>query len=142
MITIDDVKLLSFPEFGDDRGRLAVVEGGADKNIPFDIKRIFYIYGTKPETVRGGHVNIYSEFFFINICGKSKIKVADQGLNERIFVLDKPNVGLYLPRMIWKEMYGFSPDSILLVISSEYYDKNEYINDLHTFKNYREGLLK
>jgi len=132
--TIDDVKIVSFPELGDERGRLVVIEGG--KQIPFDVKRVFYIYGSDSDVVRGQHANRDSEFCLINVCGQSKVKVIDQQANEKVFVLDKPHMGVYLPPMIWKNMYDFSVDSILLVLSSHYYDKAEYISD---FNEYLKG---
>ncbi len=128
---IDKVKMLTFKENSDDRGKLVVVEGL--KDIPFDIKRIFYIYGSDGDVVRGYHANRRTKFVLINLCGSSKVKVKN-GKSEEVFVLDKPNEGIYLPNMIWKEMYKFSSDSILLVLASELYDSNEYI------KNYTDFL--
>lgn len=127
---LDDVKMLSFKENGDDRGKLVVVEGMTD--IPFDIKRIFYIYGSDKNVVRGLHANRLTEFVLINVCGSSKVKVKN-GKAEQVYVLDKPHTGIYLPEMVWKEMYDFSPDSILLCLSSEHYDPQEYIRDYDSF---------
>ena len=123
-------RCLNFNELGDERGKLVVVEGTND--VPFDIKRIFYIYGSDTDVVRGCHANRKSEFVLINVCGSSKVKVFD-GQAEEIFLLDKPHTGIYLPKMVWKDMYDFSPDSILLVLSSEHYDSLEYIRDYNTF---------
>ena len=131
MSVIDDVKILNFPELGDNRGHLVVIESG--KNIPFIIKRIFYIYGSDSDVIRGKHANRQSEFCLINVSGTSKIKAVDRKGNEKIFVLDRPHTGIYLPPMIWKDMYDFSPDSILLVLSSEYYDSEEYVRDYYQF---------
>ena len=117
---------LSFRENGDERGKLVVVEGL--KDIPFQIARIFYIYGSDREVVRGCHANRKSEFVLINVCGSSKVKVMG-GKEEQVVVLDKPHTGVYLPRMVWKEMYDFSQDSILLCLASEAYDPTEYIRD-------------
>jgi len=133
MNTINDVKKLEFSELGDDRGHLVVVEGG--KNIPFDIKRIFYIYGSDSDVVRGQHANRRSEFCLINVSGTSKVKVIDRNGNSKIFNLDRPHIGVYLPAMIWKDMYDFSSDSVLLVLSNEYYDKSEYIRNYDDFIN-------
>jgi RimJ/RimL family protein N-acetyltransferase/dTDP-4-dehydrorhamnose 3,5-epimerase-like enzyme len=127
MRTVDDVKELEFPQLGDDRGNLVVVEGG--QNIPFEIKRIFYIYGSDADVVRGQHANKRSSFCLINMSGQSKVKVTDIFGGEKIFVLDRPHIGLYLPTMIWKDMYEFSEDSVLLVASDEQYDGSEYIRD-------------
>jgi len=131
MNTINDVKMLEFPQLGDDRGHLVVVEG--NKNIPFDIKRIFYIYGSDPDVIRGQHANRRSEFCLINVSGTSKVKVIDRNGNSAIFNLDHPHTGIYLPAMIWKDMYDFSSDSVLLVLSNEYYDKSEYIRNYDDF---------
>lgn len=124
-------KLLEFPELGDERGHLVVIENL--KDIPFDIKRIFYIYGTKPNVVRGQHANRISKFVLINLCGSCKIKV-DDGKNEEVIVLDKPHHGIYLDRMVWKDMYDFSEDSILLVLSDSPYIKDEYVRDINILK--------
>ncbi|MGL4866435.1 MAG: sugar 3,4-ketoisomerase [Cetobacterium sp.] len=124
-------KLLSFPQLGDDRGHLVVVEGM--KNIPFEIKRMFYIYGTKEDVVRGQHANRKSEFVLINLAGSCKIKV-DDGRNEEIIVLDKAHEGIYLDKMVWKDMYDFSENSILLVLSNQSYDSEEYVRDYAKFK--------
>ena len=123
-------KLLKFKDLGDERGKLVVVEG--EQDIPFNIKRVFYIYGSDSTVVRGCHANIESEFVLINVAGSSKIKITD-GKNEKIVELTKPMDGVYLPKMIWKEMYDFSPDSVLLVLASEHYIDNEYIRDYDEF---------
>lgn len=121
-------ELLEFQELGDERGQLVVIENL--KDIPFEIKRIFYIYGTKPNIIRGQHANKISRFVLINLAGKCKIKVND-GENEEIIILDKPHCGVYLDRMVWKDMYDFSEDSILLVLSDSVYLKDEYIRDIN-----------
>lgn len=127
---IDRHKMIEFEQNGDDRGKLVVVEGM--KDVPFDIKRIFYIYGSDTTVVRGQHANRRSQFVLINVCGSSKVKVTD-GKKEEIFVLDKPHTGIYLPKMLWKDMYDFSEDSILLVLASEGYDSSEYIRDFDEY---------
>ena len=126
-----DIKILRFTEKGDSRGRLVVVEGKQD--VPFEIKRIFYIYGSDADVVRGKHANRHSEFVLINVAGSSKIRVVDSAENEVIIHLNHPHTGIYLPAMVWKEMYDFSPDSVLLVLSNEHYDPNEYIRDYDEF---------
>ena len=119
-------KLLNFKDLGDERGKLVVVEG--EKDIPFEIKRVFYIYGSDSTVVRGQHANLNSEFVLINVAGTSKVKITD-GKNEEIVVLDKPMKGVYLPKMVWKEMYDFSSDSVLLVLANTHYDGKEYIRN-------------
>lgn len=131
MYDIDKVSMLEFHQHGDARGHLVVIEGGQD--IPFEIRRIFYIYGSKPDVVRGQHANRRTEFMLINVAGTSKVRVKDGLGNERVFHLDRPHTGIYLPRMIWKDMYDFSEDSVLLVLASEHYDPEEYIRDYDEF---------
>lgn len=124
-------KILEFGEYGDERGSLVVAECG-DRDVPFVVKRVFYMYGSDSEVVRGQHANRLTEFVLINVSGKSKVKV-DNGFESEIIELDKPRMGLYLPTMLWKDMYDFSEDSVLLVLASEHYDSAEYIRDYDTF---------
>ncbi len=123
-------KILEFPELGDERGNLVVVEGGTQ--IPFEIKRMFYIYGSDATVVRGQHANRLSEFVLINVSGKSKVRVTD-GDEEVIVELDKPKMGLYLDKMVWKDMYDFSEDSVLIVLANTHYDGTEYIRDYEEY---------
>jgi dTDP-4-dehydrorhamnose 3,5-epimerase-like enzyme len=126
-------QMLEFPQIkDDDRGAMVVVEGWQD--IPFDIKRIFYIYGSDDIVVRGQHANRKTEFVLINVAGQSKVTVRDGKGNEAVFSLNRPHTGIYIPKMYWKEMYDFSSDSVLLCLASEHYDPNEYI------RNYDEYL--
>ena len=128
---IDDVRLLEFKEFGDERGHLVVAEGG--DICPFNINRVFYIYGSDHDVVRGKHANRVAEFVLINVSGTSKVRVKDGRGGEKEFSLDHPHTGLYLPKMVWKEMYDFSADSVLLCLASEHYRPDEYIRDYDAF---------
>ena len=132
MYNLNKVKKLEFSQHGDERGHLVVVEGKRD--IPFDIKRVFYIYGSDSDIIRGQHANRHTEFVLVNVVGKSKIRVMDGEGNEAIFCLNHPHTGVYLPTMVWKEMYDFSPDSVLFVLASECYNPNEYIRNYDDFK--------
>ena len=131
MHNMNKVQMLEFPQHGDERGHLVVVEGESD--IPFAIKRMFYIYGSDHDVIRGQHANIRSEFVLINVAGSSKVKVKDGEGNEAIYCLNRPHTGIYLPTMVWKDMYDFSPDSVLLVLSNEHYDQTEYIRNYDEF---------
>ena len=131
MQLIKQVQMLEFPQFEDDRGHLVIVEG--KQNIPFEIKRVFYIYGSDKDAIRGQHANRRSEFVLINVSGSSKVKVKDGEGNEVVFLLNRPNMGIFLPKMISKEMYDFSKDSILLCLSSEHYDSSEYIKNYNDY---------
>lgn len=126
------VQMLEFSQKGDERGHLVIVEGM--KDIPFEIKRVFYIYGSDDKVVRGQHANRKSEFVLINVAGTSKVRVRDGKGNEAVFSLNRPHTGIYLPKMVWKDMYDFSEDSVLLCLASEYYDAGEYIRDYGTFE--------
>ena len=128
---IQKVQTLEFNQKGDERGHLVVVEGNQD--IPFDIKRIFYIYGSDKDIIRGQHANKKSEFVLINVAGTSKIRVRDGRGNETVYSLFRPHTGIYLPRMVWKDMYDFSENSVLLCLASEHYDPEEYIRDYNEF---------
>ena len=118
--------ILEFKDLGDQRGKLVVIEG--KKSIPFDIKRVFYIYGSDSTVIRGQHANRESEFVLINVAGTSKVRITD-GKEEMIVELNRPMMGVYIPSMIWKDMYDFSSDSVLLVLASTHYDGSEYIRD-------------
>ena len=122
--------ILHFRDLGDERGKLVVIEGG--QAIPFEIKRVFYIYDSDATVVRGQHANRESEFVLINVAGKSKVRITD-GKEEFVAVLDRPMMGIYIPKMVWKDMYDFSPDSVLLVLASTHYDGGEYIRDYDTY---------
>lgn len=126
---------LYFQELGDERGNLVVAE--VKRNIPFDIKRIFYMYGSDNKVVRGQHANKNSEFVLINVKGSCTVKV-DTGKEMTVINLDKPHKGLYLNKMVWKEMYNFSEDSVLIVLSNMVYDSEEYIRDYQEFKKMME----
>lgn len=122
--------VLQFANLGDARGNLVVIEGG--RTIPFDIKRIFYIYGSDSEVVRGQHANRNSEFVLINVAGSSKVRITD-GTETFDVKLDRPMMGVYIPRMLWKDMYDFSEDSVLLVLANTHYDGKEYIRDFEEY---------
>ena len=130
---IEKCRLIEFPQKGDARGHLVIVEG--NKDIPFRIERVFYIYGSDREVIRGRHANYRSEFVLINVAGTSKVK----GDDGEKFHLDRPHTGIYLPKLIWKDMYDFSADSVLLCLASEHYDADEYIRDYDAYLEVMRG---
>lgn len=123
----EQYKIIKFRDLGDDRGNLVVIEGDG-MDIPFDIKRVFYIYGSDATVVRGQHANRQSEFLLVTVSGSCKVRVTN-GHEEEIVELNEPGKGLYLPKMMWKDMYDFSADSVLVVMSNMHYDGSEYIRD-------------
>jgi dTDP-4-dehydrorhamnose 3,5-epimerase-like enzyme len=128
--------IIEFKDLGDERGKLVVIEGG--QSIPFDIQRVFYIYGSDSTVIRGQHANKESEFVLINVAGQSKVRITDSH-EEFIVNLDRPMIGVYIPKMVWKDMYAFSEDSVLLVLASTHYDGAEYIRD---YEEYRAMMEK
>ena len=123
-------KVLEFKEYGDERGNLVVAEG--EKDIPFEIKRVFYMYGSDPGIIRGRHANRNSQFVLINVAGTSRVRL-DDGFTTKVVELDKPRMGLYIAPMVWKDMYDFSPDSVLLCLSDANYDDSDYIRNYDEF---------
>lgn len=123
-------KLIDIKVFGDDRGKLASFENNS--NIPFDLKRVFYIFDTKSAVSRGCHANKNSEFLLVVISGSCKVKL-DDGKEIIDISLSDPHKALYIDKMIWKEMYDFSYNSVLLVLTNTYYDEKEYIRDYDEF---------
>ena len=131
------VKMLKFPLMPittvvDIAPRSVMIRGLQD--VPFEIKRFFFIFGSgNIGLIRGKHANRKSEFVLFNISGKSKVKVIDEDRSETVYELNDPQDAVYLPRMIWKEMYDFGPDSVLMVVTNEYYDSTEYMRDFDLF---------
>lgn len=119
-----------FQVLGDHRGKLIALE--ANKQIPFDIKRVFYIYGTEAGVPRGNHSHYKTKQFLVAVNGSCKVTL-DNGKEKETFDLDKPNVGLFQNALIWGTMHDFSPDCVLLVLADDYYDESDYIRNYGTF---------
>ena len=124
------VNTIEFTIKGDNRGSLVALE--ANKNIPFNIKRVYYIFGTKPNIVRGKHAHKKLQQVVIVLNGFCKF-LLDDGKEKKEVILNKPNHGLVISEMIWREMYDFSSDCVLLVLASEYYDEKDYIRNYDKF---------
>lgn len=127
----DKCPIIEFKDIGDERGKLVAIEGGI--TIPFEIKRVFYIFGSDSSVVRGRHANKESEFVLINVAGESKVRLTDSH-EELVVDLNRPMVGVYIPKMIWKDMFSFSKDSVLLVLASTHYNGSEYIRDYNDYQ--------
>ncbi|MBO6119305.1 MAG: FdtA/QdtA family cupin domain-containing protein [Lachnospiraceae bacterium] len=123
-------KIIEFNDLGDERGKLVVIEGNI--SIPFEIKRVFYIYDSDNTIVRGQHANRKTDFVLINVAGKSKVRITN-GKEEFVVELNRPMMGVYIPKMIWKDMYDFTPDSVLLVLANTHYDGDEYIRSFDEY---------
>ena len=123
-------KIDKFKVLGDNRGQLVALE--ENKEIPFDIKRVFYIYGTQPNTPRGNHSHYKTKQFLIAVNGSCKVTL-DDGKTKETFDLNKPNLGLFQDALIWGTMHDFSSDCVLVVLASEHYDESDYIRDYDMF---------
>lgn len=115
---------------GDTRGQLVALE--EKKEIPFDIKRVYYIYDTQEGVRRGFHAHKTLKQLLICVHGSCKV-LLDNGYEKEIVVLDKPYEGIFIQSNMWREMYDFTPDAVLLVLASEIYDESDYIRDYNRF---------
>ena len=132
-----------FQPHGDARGQLVALE--EFKDIPFRIRRVYYMYDTRDGVTRGKHAHKSLQQILVCIHGSCKI-LLDNGKEKKIVPLEKPYEGLYVSNVMWREMYDFSPDAVLMVLASELYDEGDYIRDYDEFlsfvrQNDEEGAL-
>lgn len=125
-----EVKMFTFPPHGDDRGQLVAIEEGID--LPFDVRRVYYIYDTLPGVRRGFHAHLQLQQILLCVNGSCKIHL-DNGYETAEVLLDKPNEGLYISNDMWREMYDFSEGAVLLVLASEHYTEADYIRNYDAF---------
>lgn len=130
--TIDNCKIIKLPKFQDNRGIISVIEGR--NNISFDIRRIYYLYDVPRGLERGGHAHRKLQQFIIALTGSFDIIINDS-VSKKTIHLNCSDYGLYLPSMIWQNINNFTFGSICLVLASEYYDKNDYIDIFSDFKS-------
>jgi dTDP-4-dehydrorhamnose 3,5-epimerase-like enzyme len=126
------IKWIDFPRLGDERGELISLEMGQEKTVPFDIKRVYYIYHTAEGVSRGYHAHKDLKQVAICVSGKCKM-ILDSGISREEVWLDTPTKGLLIDSMVWREMHNFSDDCVLLVLASEHYDELDYIRDYQKF---------
>lgn len=131
-----DITLYHFKEHSDPRGKLVAVEPG--KDIPFPIRRVYYMYGVDAQARRGLHAHKQLEQVLICMNGSCKI-LLDNGRERRTVTLDRPDVGLYVGHAMWREMFDFTPGAVLAVLASLPYDEADYIRDYDTFLEYIKG---
>lgn len=129
-------KLIDFPTLGDKRGSLVSLE--SNKSIPFDIKRVYYIFGTEQGAARGFHAHKQLKQVAVCVTGKCKM-VLDNGKEKSEIWLDSPTKGVLIEDMVWREMHDFSDDCVLLVLASEHYDESDYIRDYSEFIKIHRG---
>jgi dTDP-4-dehydrorhamnose 3,5-epimerase-like enzyme len=124
------IKTISLKSLGDERGSLVALEG--NKSVPFDIKRVYYIFGTKEGVSRGFHAHKNLKQLAVCVTGSCRF-VLDNGKSREEIILDSATTGLVIEDLTWREMHDFSPDCVLMVLASEYYDEADYIRDYNEF---------
>lgn len=124
------VKLIDFPPLGDDRGSLVALE--ANKTVPFNIKRVYYIFDTQIGVARGFHAHKALKQVAVCVTGRCRM-LLDNGKQKEEVWLDSPTKGLMIEGVVWREMHDFSPDCVLLVLASEHYNEADYIRDYEKF---------
>ena len=127
------VTTYEFEEHGDERGILIALE--EHKNIPFEIRRCYYMYNTQPGVRRGYHAHKSLEQILVCVRGSCKI-LLDDGMSKETVLLDRPNKGLYISHNMWREMFDFSEDAVLMVLASQLYDESDYIRSYDEFLQY------
>ena len=123
-------QIMKLKAIADERGKLIALEGG--KNLPFEIKRVYYIFDTSPKFDRGGHAHTNLEQLMLCLAGSCEF-ILDDGKNKEKVILNSPEVGLYIGKNMWREMKNFSYDCRLVVLASDFYDEREYIRDYDEF---------
>ena len=126
-----NVSLIRFQVHGDDRGSLIALENG--HNLPFDVKRVYYIFGTKAGVPRGFHAHRKLKQVLVAMSGSVTIKT-EHGGETQTHLLNRPDEGLLIEGLVWREMHDFSPDCVLTVLADDYYNENDYIRDYDDFR--------
>jgi len=128
---ISDCRLIDLPQVIDSKGNVVIVEGAM--TIPFDIKRVFYMFNTPVGVTRGGHAHKRLHELIVAVAGSLDV-VIDDGIEKKLVHLDTPKFGLYVPPLIWNELLNFSRDAVCLVFASEHYSSDDYIKSYESFK--------
>ena len=124
------INTIYFKSLGDERGSLVALEG--NKSVPFTIKRVYYIFGTKEGVSRGFHAHRNLKQVAVCVTGSCRF-VLDNGKQREDVVLEESTTGLVIDDLTWREIYDFSPDCVLMVLASEYYDESDYIRNYEDF---------
>lgn len=133
--SIKDCKLIEINQIGDRRGHITVLEN--NEQVPFQVKRIYYLYDVPSGEERGGHAHKDLQQLIVAASGSFDV-VVDDGTNKKTFSLNRPNKGLYFPAGLWREINNFSSGSICLVLASHRYQEKDYIRDYETYKSYKK----
>lgn len=130
---LNGAKIIDLPRTLDRRGNLSVVE--EHKNIPFIIKRTYWIYDVPGGEVRGGHAYKDNQEFIVALSGSFDV-ILDNGKEKKTFSLNRSYYGLYVPKGVWRQMQNFSTNSLALIIASTEFNKSDYIHDYEQFKDF------
>lgn len=133
---LSEVRIIELPKIADPRGNLTFIEGNV--HVPFDIRRVYYLYDVPGGESRGGHAHRQLEQFIIAASGSFDV-LLDDGRNRVSFFLNRSYYGLYIPRMIWRELNNFSSGSVCLVMASELYEEADYYRD---YREYQRAVEK
>ena len=136
LTTLDDCRILDLPKISRTEGNITPVEGGTD--LPFDIARVYYLYDVPGNEARGAHAHKQLQQLIVSVMGSFDV-VLDDGTNRKTVTLNRAYHGLLLPRLIWRELVGFSSGAVVLVLASTSYDPDDYIRDYQEFLDYRHG---
>ncbi|OIQ30750.1 MAG: hypothetical protein BM564_00635 [Bacteroidetes bacterium MedPE-SWsnd-G2] len=130
MSTLSDIKIIDIPKIADTRGNLSVIEKDI---IPFQIKRVYYLYDVPSDAYRGGHAHIEQSELLVALSGSFEV-VLDDGHSKKSVMLNKPNKGLLIPTGIWRELENFSSGAVCLVLASDVFSEADYERDYDQFK--------
>lgn len=136
MATIHDLQLVKIPKIHDTRGNLSVIEGNT---IPFEMKRVYYLYDVPSGAERGGHSHIHQQEFLVALSGSFDIVLKD-GKDEKVITLNRPNFGLHIVSGIWRELQNFSSGSVCLVVASDVFSEADYIREYENFMLFKDGI--
>ncbi len=129
-MSIKDCKIVELPKIADPRGNLSFVEGG--QHIPFDIKRVYYLYDVPGGSDRGSHAHKNLHQFIVAMSGSFDV-VLDDGQQKQRFHLNRSYYGLYVSPMMWRNLDNFSSGAVCMVLASEHYEADDYIRDYDQF---------
>lgn len=133
---LEQARIINLPKVNDPRGNLTFIE--ENRHIPFDIKRVYYLYDVPGGESRGGHANTQSAQFIIAVSGSFDV-IVDNGSMKQRFHLNRSYFGLYVPTYLWRELDNFSSSSVCLVLASDFYSADDYIRDYDEFLRVVKG---
>lgn len=138
-MSIKDCKIIELPKISDPRGNLTFVEGG--NHIPFDIKRVYYLYDVPGGAERGAHGHKELQQFIIAMSGSFDV-VLDDGMEKKSFHMNRSYYGLYVSPMMWRDITNISSGAVCMVLASHHYDATDYYRDYHNFVKDKNRLNK